>query len=90
MPSLSWTLTRSGTGHALYTENECGRRLPAIRQSVNHPAYLCGTSGSIPAPGQWVKKLALPQQWLRFDPWPGNFHMLWGWPGKKKKSKNKR
>ena len=30
---------------------------------------------------QWVKDLVLsllwlwPQLWLRFDPWPGNFHM---------------
>ena len=21
----------------------------------------------------------------RFDPWPGNFHMLWVWPKKKKR-----
>ena len=37
---------------------------------------------------QWVKDLVLPQLrhrlklWLRFDPWPGNFHMQ---PKKKKK-----
>lgn len=22
--------------------------------------------------------------WLKFDPWPGNFHVLWAWPKKKK------
>ena len=31
---------------------------------------------------QWVKDLPLSLQWLKllwheFDPWPGNFHMLW-------------
>ena len=24
---------------------------------------------------QWVKDLVLVQLWLRFDPWPGNFHV---------------
>ena len=24
----------------------------------------------------WVKDPALPQLWLRFNPWPGNFHVL--------------
>ena len=34
---------------------------------------------------QWVKNLALSRQqprlllWQRFNPWPGNFHMLWVW-----------
>ena len=38
---------------------------------------------------QWVKDLALLLQWLdlllwhRFDPWPGNFYMLWTWLKKK-------
>ena len=36
----------------------------------------------VPTVVQWVKELVLPQLWcrsqlwLRFDPWPGNFHML--------------
>ena len=40
---------------------------------------------------QWVKDLALlPQQlglllWSEFDPWPGNFRMLWAQPRKKNK-----
>ena len=25
---------------------------------------------------QWVRDLALSLLWLRFDPWPRNFHML--------------
>ena len=39
----------------------------------------------------WVKDLVLsllqPGLLLlpRFDPWPGNFHMLWAQPKKKKK-----
>ena len=54
---------------------------------------LCGEAGSIPSPAQWVKDLALPQLWRRFqlylgfDPWPGNFHILWVRPGKKKRKK---
>ena len=37
---------------------------------------------------QWVKHLALTLQWPglqlwhRFDPWLGNFHMMWMWPKK--------
>ena len=34
---------------------------------------------------QWVKDLAMPQLWLGFVPWPGNFHMPWVLPKKKKK-----
>ena len=50
---------------------------------------LCGGEGSILSPVQQVKDLALPQLWcrsqirLRFDPWPGNVHMLWVQPLKK-------
>ena len=61
---------------------------------VNDLAYCCGGTGSSPSPAQWVKDLVLPQVWrrsqlwLRFDPWPGNFHMLLVWL-KKPKSKNK-
>ena len=29
---------------------------------------------------QQVRDPALPQ--LGFDPWPGNFHLLWVWPKK--------
>ena len=37
---------------------------------------------------QRVKDLALSLMWLwlllwcGFDPWPGNFHVLWAWPKK--------
>ena len=40
---------------------------------------------------QWVKDPALSllwlgsMLWLGFDPWPGNLHMPWAWPKKKKK-----
>ena len=49
------------------------------------------STSSIPSPAQWVKDLALLHLWhslqlqLRFDPWSGNFHMLWIWLKKKKK-----
>ena len=36
---------------------------------------------------QWVKDLALLQLWLRFHPWPGNFHMPQVKPREKKKKK---
>ena len=38
---------------------------------------------------QWVKDPALLLLWHGFDPWPGNFHMPWAQPGKKKKRKEK-
>ena len=44
-----------------------------------------------PAQHGGLKDLALPllqcrlQLWLGFNPWPGNFHMLWVWLLKKKK-----
>ena len=40
-----------------------------------------------------LNDLALPQPWhtlqlwLRFNPWPGNFHVPWVWPFKKEKVK---
>ena len=39
---------------------------------------------------QWVKDPMLSLQWLRsllwhrFNPWPANFHMPWGWPKERK------
>ena len=33
--------------------------------------------------GLAIKDLVLSLLWLRFDPWPGNFHMPWAWPKKK-------
>ena len=39
--------------------------------------------GGVPAVVQWVKDLALPQLWLRFDPWSGNFLMPWVRPKQK-------
>ena len=40
---------------------------------------------------QWAKDLALSLLWhglllwLKFNPWPGNFHMPWAWPKNKTK-----
>ena len=35
---------------------------------------------------QQVKDLALPQLWLRVNPWPIPFHIPQVWPEKKKKT----
>ena len=35
----------------------------------------------------WCSGLRDLEQWLGFHPWPGNLHMLWVWPLKKKKKK---
>ena len=49
--------------------------------------------GLIPGLLQWIKDLVLLhvwcrlQLWLRFDPWPGNFHMPWGFLKKEKETK---
>ena len=45
---------------------------------------VCGGTGSILRPGQWVQSRCgcscrLPL-WLRVGPWPTNFHVLWVWP----------
>ena len=39
---------------------------------------------------QWVNNPVLPQLWLRFDPWPGNFQGQHVWLNKKKKIKKKK
>ena len=38
---------------------------------------------------QWVKEPVLSLLWQRFDSWPGNFHMPWAWPKKKKNDSEK-
>ena len=66
--------------------------VPAVAQWFNELACLCGGTGSIPSPVQWVKDLSLLQLWHRlqlglgFNPRPKNFHMLWGQPKRKKKN----
>ena len=39
---------------------------------------------------QWVKNPALSLLWLRFDPWPENFHMLWEGPKKEREGERER
>ena len=52
-----------------------------------------GMGGSLVA--QQVKDPALSLQWLQFllwrgfDPWPGNFSLLWEWQKKKKKKRER-
>ena len=48
-----------------------------MAEGVNDPAYLCGGTGSIPGPVQWLKDPAMLQLWCRLQLWLrlGNFHM---------------
>ena len=39
---------------------------------------------------QGIKDLALLLLWHGFNLWPGNFHMPWVWPKKKKKERKKK
>ena len=50
----------------------------------------CRGAGSVSGPEQGLKDLALPQLWLGFSPWPGNFRMSHMWPFKKKPKKQKK
>ena len=56
-----------------------------------HPSYSLKRCFKVPAVTQWVKDLVLLQLWSRlqlqliFDPWPGNFHVPWVRPKKRKK-----
>ena len=60
-------------------------------QWVNDPAYLCGGTSLIPGWVQCIKNPVLVHLWCRsqlqlgFSPWPGNFRMLGGSWGKRKK-----
>ena len=40
--------------------------------------------------GLRVKGPVLSLLWCGLDPWPGNFHMSWVWPKKKKKNEQKK
>ena len=50
----------------------------------------------VPTEAWWIKDPVLLQlwyrlqMWLRFHPWPGNFHMPCLWPKKKKKRNYKK
>ena len=71
-------------------EDEGRGEVPAMLKWVNDPACLCGSSGSIPGPGRWVKDPLVPQLWCRsqfrlgYDLWLRNFHMPWVWLKRKK------
>ena len=73
-----------------------GLRVPTVVWWVNDLAWLCGGTGMMPSLVQWVKNPMLlqlwhrSQLWLGFDPWPGNFHMLWLSLKKEKKKKKKK
>ena len=64
-----------------------------MAQWIKDPAHLCGIPVRFPGPEQWIKDPVWPQLWhksqmrLRFNPWPGNFHMPQVWPKEEKKKK---
>ena len=47
-------------------------------------------TGSRPRPAEWIKDRALPQLWLRSDPWTGNSVCCSEAKKKKKKKKKKK
>ena len=72
----------------------CGAGVPDVAQWVKNPTAMAQVTAEVqaqaPAQCSGLEDLALPQLqcrlqlWLRFHPWPGNFHMLQTWPLKKK------
>ena len=66
------------------------KEIPAVAQCLKDLAFLW-QHGLDPWPKQWIKCMALPQLrcrsqlWLRFNPWPGNFHIMWVHQKRKKK-----
>ena len=81
----------------IFFGKERKRGVPAVVQWVQDPASHCGGADVIPSLVQWVKDLVWPQLWgcrlpvqLGCAPWPGNFHVLRGYPKKKtdKQTKN--
>ena len=66
---------------SLVQELPCARSVPIKKQTPNQ------TRSGVPTVVQWVKDPALPQLWLRFDPWTRNFHMPPVQQGPKKKKK---
>ena len=64
-----------------------------MAKRVIDPTCLCGGTDLIPSLAQWAKDLALLQLWhrlqpqLRFEPWPGNFHMPCVQPEKRREGR---
>ena len=83
--SLPQKMCSSGmsSAWAIICSSEPGGRLSSVHTRV-------AIAGD-PILVQWVKNPTLLQLWCRlqlwlgFNPWPGNFHVLWVWPKKKKK-----
>ena len=61
-----------------FTKLGGGRWAKCLRESSNNKNFIFG----VPAVAHWVKDPTLPQlqsrsKKLGFNPWPGNFHILW-------------
>ena len=69
---------------AQWVKNSTAAAWVAVEVWVQSPAWHSGLKD----PVLWQLWL-WSQVWLKFNPWPGNFHMLWVWPEKKQKQKNR-
>ena len=69
-------------------EGDCHHHQERISQGL--PLFQEKEDGGVPAVVLCVKDQVLPQLWLEFRPWPGNFHMPWVQPDQKKKRKEKK
>lgn len=69
---------------------ERARGVPAVVQWWVNDLLVSGVTGSVPGQAQWVKDPTwlqlwrMWQVWLRFGPWPRNFHMTRVWLKKEK------
>ena len=58
--------------------------VPAMGQLVKNSTAAAWVAAEewVPSPirHSGLKDLALPQLWLGFSPWPGNFHTPWAQP----------
>ena len=55
--------------------------VPTVVPGVEKPTEVAQVTVEVqvqfPAQHRELKDLVLLPLWLRFNPWPGNFHMLW-------------
>ena len=91
MASAGWGIRKKRLGQSLPSQ-ELENKIQEVQERKNSRSSLKNQGAGVPNVAKWVKVLALPQLWqrlhlrLRFNPWPGNFHMPSVWPKKPKKS----